>query len=38
MPMAANTNTTSAMPEAVRKVVSLRVQRLRRLYERGTAI
>jgi hypothetical protein len=38
MSMAAKTKTTSAIPEAVRKVVSLLVQRLRKLYESGTAI
>ena len=35
---AAKTNTTSAIPPAVRSVVSLRVQRLRKMYENGIFI
>src|SRR6476469_7285363 len=35
MSTVANTNTTSAIPLAVSKVVSLRVHRLRKVYENG---
>jgi len=38
MRIEAKTNTTSAMPEAVKTVVSRRVQRLRKLYETGIFI
>ncbi|MCJ7746277.1 MAG: hypothetical protein MUP27_00930 [Desulfobacterales bacterium] len=36
--MEAKTKTTKAIPETVRIVVSLRVQRFRKLYENGIAI